>query len=118
MTDWLNKLQELPPPAPPAEPEPPLGDSRHLAADAIARVERLVGVLLAREQVGGLDVVVNNAGVEITSLVVDLDPAQVRKMLEINVLGLSADGGRTVRIATRIDRGAGAAGRSGRSRRT
>jgi 3alpha(or 20beta)-hydroxysteroid dehydrogenase len=36
---------------------------------------------------GGLDVLVNNAGVEITSLLVDLDPADVRRMLEVNLLG-------------------------------
>jgi NAD(P)-dependent dehydrogenase (short-subunit alcohol dehydrogenase family) len=41
----------------------------------------------AVEQLGGLDIVVNNAGVEITSLVVDLDPADVIKMLNINLLG-------------------------------
>jgi NAD(P)-dependent dehydrogenase (short-subunit alcohol dehydrogenase family) len=45
------------------------------------------GVAGAIEQLGGLDIVVNNAGVEITSLIVDLDPAQVRKQLEVNVLG-------------------------------
>src|SRR6201992_3608160 len=38
-------------------------------------------------QLGGLDIVVNNAGVEITSLIVDLDPAAVRKQLEVNLLG-------------------------------
>ena len=36
---------------------------------------------------GGLDILVNNAGVEITSLLVDIDPADVRRMLEVNVLG-------------------------------
>lgn len=36
---------------------------------------------------GGLDILVNNAGVEITSLIIDLDPAGVRKMLDVNVLG-------------------------------
>jgi 3alpha(or 20beta)-hydroxysteroid dehydrogenase len=36
---------------------------------------------------GGLDIVVNNAGVEITSLLVDLDPDDARRMLEVNVLG-------------------------------
>jgi 3alpha(or 20beta)-hydroxysteroid dehydrogenase len=35
----------------------------------------------------GLDILVNNAGVEITSLLVDIDPAGVRKQLEVNVLG-------------------------------
>ncbi|MFC5261416.1 SDR family NAD(P)-dependent oxidoreductase [Kribbella qitaiheensis] len=38
-------------------------------------------------ELGGLDILVNNAGVELSGLVVDLDPADVRKMLEINVLG-------------------------------
>lgn len=36
---------------------------------------------------GGLDVLVNNAGIEITSLVTELDPADVRRMLDVNVLG-------------------------------
>jgi 3alpha(or 20beta)-hydroxysteroid dehydrogenase len=36
---------------------------------------------------GGLDILVNNAGVEITSLLVDIDPEDVRRMLEVNVLG-------------------------------
>lgn len=45
------------------------------------------GVQAAVEKLGGLDVVVNNAGVEITSLITELDPAAVRTMLEVNVLG-------------------------------
>lgn len=39
------------------------------------------------ELLGGLDIVVNNAGVEISSLVVDLEAADVRRMLDVNVLG-------------------------------
>ena len=45
------------------------------------------GVAAAVEGLGGLDVLVNNAGVEITSLVTELDPNDVKKMLEVNVLG-------------------------------
>lgn len=41
------------------------------------------------DELGGLDIVVNNAGVEISGLVVDLDPADVRRMLEVNVLGVA-----------------------------
>ena len=40
-------------------------------------------------QLGGLDIVVNNAGIEITSLFVDLDPDAVRRQLEVNLLGTS-----------------------------
>lgn len=41
----------------------------------------------AAAAMGGLDILVNNAGVEISSLVVDVDPADIRTMLEVNVLG-------------------------------
>ena len=39
------------------------------------------------DQLGGLDLVVNNAGIEITSLITELDPEQVRRQLDVNVLG-------------------------------
>jgi len=44
-------------------------------------------VAAAVSTLGGLDIVVNNAGIEITSLLVDLDPVAVRKQLEVNLLG-------------------------------
>jgi 3alpha(or 20beta)-hydroxysteroid dehydrogenase len=40
-------------------------------------------------ELGGFDLLVNNAGVEISSLIVDLDPKDVRLMLDVNVLGTS-----------------------------
>jgi NAD(P)-dependent dehydrogenase (short-subunit alcohol dehydrogenase family) len=58
---------------------------------------------------GGLDIVVNNAGVEITSLLVDLDPGQVRKQLEVNLLGTSLG----IKHAFRAMRPGGAAGNGG-----
>jgi NAD(P)-dependent dehydrogenase (short-subunit alcohol dehydrogenase family) len=67
------------------------------------------GIASATEQLGGLDIVVNNAGVEITSLVVDLDPAQVRTMLEVNVLGTALG----LKHAFRTMRPGGAAGNGG-----
>jgi NAD(P)-dependent dehydrogenase (short-subunit alcohol dehydrogenase family) len=60
-------------------------------------------------ELGGLDIVVNNAGVEISSLVIDLDPAGVRKMLEVNVLGTSLG----VKHAFRAMRPGGPAGNGG-----
>ncbi|MFC9250195.1 SDR family NAD(P)-dependent oxidoreductase [Amycolatopsis thailandensis] len=60
-------------------------------------------------ELGGLDIVVNNAGVEITGLVADLDPADVRKMLEVNVLGTALG----VKHAFRAMRPGGPAGTGG-----
>jgi 3alpha(or 20beta)-hydroxysteroid dehydrogenase len=60
-------------------------------------------------QLGGLDIVVNNAGVEITSLLVDLDAEQARKMLEINLLGTALG----IKHAFRTMRPGGAAGNGG-----
>ena len=39
------------------------------------------------EQLGGLDVLVNNAGVEISSLITEVRVEDIRTMLEVNVLG-------------------------------
>jgi 3alpha(or 20beta)-hydroxysteroid dehydrogenase len=39
------------------------------------------------DDLGGLDIVVNNAGVEISGLIANLDPEDLRRMLEVNVLG-------------------------------
>jgi 3alpha(or 20beta)-hydroxysteroid dehydrogenase len=38
-------------------------------------------------ELGGLDVLINNAGIEVTQLLVDTDPDEVRRMLDVNVLG-------------------------------
>src|SRR6266545_1173808 len=68
-----------------------------------------VGVAAAIEQLGGLDIVVNNAGVEITSLLVDLDPEQARTMLDINVVGTALG----IKHAFRAMRPGGPAGGGG-----
>src|SRR5947207_12759968 len=60
-------------------------------------------------ELGGLDIVVNNAGVEITQLVVDLDPDDIRKVLEVNVLGTALG----IKHAFRAMRPGGAAGKGG-----
>ena len=44
-------------------------------------------VTAAATDFGGLDILVNNAGVEISSLVTEVDPKDIRTMLEVNVLG-------------------------------
>jgi 3alpha(or 20beta)-hydroxysteroid dehydrogenase len=60
-------------------------------------------------ELGGLDIVVNNAGVEITQLVADLNPDDIRKMLEVNILGTSLG----IKHAFRAMRPGGSAGRGG-----
>jgi NAD(P)-dependent dehydrogenase (short-subunit alcohol dehydrogenase family) len=61
------------------------------------------------EQIGGLDILVNNAGIEITSLLVDLDPAQVRAQLDVNILGTALG----IKHGLRTMRPGGAAGDGG-----
>jgi 3alpha(or 20beta)-hydroxysteroid dehydrogenase len=61
------------------------------------------------EVLGGLDILVNNAGIEITSLITELDPADARKMLDVNVLGTALG----LKHGLRAMRPGGAAGRGG-----
>ncbi|TGA84716.1 glucose 1-dehydrogenase [Streptomyces sp. MZ04] len=61
------------------------------------------------DELGGLDIVVNNAGIEISGLVVDLDPRDVRRMLDVNVLGVALG----TKHAFRAMRPGGPAGRGG-----
>ncbi|HST84533.1 MAG TPA: SDR family oxidoreductase [Kineosporiaceae bacterium] len=63
----------------------------------------------AVDRLGGLDILVNNAGIEITSLLVDLDPAQVRAQLDVNVLGTALG----LKHGLRTMRPGGAAGGGG-----
>jgi 3alpha(or 20beta)-hydroxysteroid dehydrogenase len=57
----------------------------------------------------GLDILVNNAGVEITSLLVDVDAADARRMLDVNLLGVALG----IKHAFRAMRPGGPAGRGG-----
>jgi 3alpha(or 20beta)-hydroxysteroid dehydrogenase len=61
------------------------------------------------ERLGGLDVLVNNAGIEITSLLVDLDPQHARAQLDVNVLGTALG----VKHGLRAMRPGGVAGNGG-----
>ncbi|OXM68071.1 SDR family NAD(P)-dependent oxidoreductase [Amycolatopsis vastitatis] len=60
-------------------------------------------------ELGGLDIVVNNAGIELSGLVADLDPADVRRMLDVNVLGTALG----LKHAFRAMRPGGPAGNGG-----
>jgi NAD(P)-dependent dehydrogenase (short-subunit alcohol dehydrogenase family) len=60
-------------------------------------------------ELGGLDVVVNNAGIEITSLMVDIDAAALRTMCDVNIVGTALG----IKHGLRAMRPGGAAGRGG-----
>jgi NAD(P)-dependent dehydrogenase (short-subunit alcohol dehydrogenase family) len=60
-------------------------------------------------ELGGLDVVVNNAGIEVTQLIVDTEPDDVRRMLDVNILGTMLG----VKHGLRAMRPGGAAGNGG-----
>ncbi|RZT87193.1 NAD(P)-dependent dehydrogenase (short-subunit alcohol dehydrogenase family) [Pseudonocardia sediminis] len=60
-------------------------------------------------ELGGLDVVVNNAGIEVTQLLVDTDPDEITAMLRVNVLGTMLG----IKHAFRAMRPGGAAGSGG-----
>jgi 3alpha(or 20beta)-hydroxysteroid dehydrogenase len=58
---------------------------------------------------GGLDILVNNAGIEISGLLADIEAADVRRMLEVNVLGTALG----IKHAFRAMRPGGQAGHGG-----
>jgi NAD(P)-dependent dehydrogenase (short-subunit alcohol dehydrogenase family) len=60
-------------------------------------------------RLGGLDVLVNNAGIEITSLITEVDPGDVRRMLDVNILGTTLG----IKHGLRAMRPGGAAGHGG-----
>ena len=58
---------------------------------------------------GGFDILVNNAGIEISALVIDTDADDLRKMLDVNVVGVSLG----MKHAFRAMRPGGSAGEGG-----
>ena len=70
--------------------------------------EKAVAATIA--ELGGYDILINNAGVEITSLVVDVTPDDLRRMCEVNIVGVPALG---MKHAFRAMRPGGTAGKGG-----
>jgi NAD(P)-dependent dehydrogenase (short-subunit alcohol dehydrogenase family) len=47
------------------------------------------GIAHTLETLGGLDILVNNAGIELSALIVDIDVEALRRMLDVNVVGVA-----------------------------
>jgi NAD(P)-dependent dehydrogenase (short-subunit alcohol dehydrogenase family) len=67
------------------------------------------GIASTIEQLGGLDILVNNAGIEITSMITEVSADDIRRMLEVNVLGTALG----IKHGLRAMRPGGAAGQGG-----
>ena len=61
------------------------------------------------QELGGFDILVNNAGIEVTALVADIDAAELRRMLDVNIVGTALG----MKHAFRAMRPGGAAGQGG-----
>ncbi len=66
-------------------------------------------VVAATDVLGGLDILVNNAGIEITSLLTEVTADQIRKMLDVNILGTTLG----IKYGLRTMRPDGLAGQGG-----
>src|SRR3954465_252394 len=72
-----------------------------------AQWERAVQATIAT--LGGYDILINNAGIEVTSLVVDLKAEDLRRMCDVNIVGT----GLGMKHAFRAMRAGGSAGTGG-----
>ncbi len=69
--------------------------------------ERALAATIAT--LGGFDILINNAGIEVTALVADIEPESMRKMLDVNIVGTALG----MKHAFRAMRPDGAAGKGG-----
>ena len=71
--------------------------------DWVAAIKTTVDTL------GGFDILINNAGIEVTALVADIDAAELRRMLDVNIVGTALG----LKHAFRAMRPGGTAGKGG-----
>jgi NAD(P)-dependent dehydrogenase (short-subunit alcohol dehydrogenase family) len=83
------------------------GEALHLDVTDEASWEAAVAATVAR--LGGLDILVNNAGIELSGLMVDVEAADLERMLRVNVLGTALG----IKHGLRAMRPGGAAGNGG-----
>jgi len=69
----------------------------------------LAAVKATVDTLGGFDILINNAGIEVTALVADVDPIELRRMLDVNIVGTALG----LKHAFRAMRPGGTAGKGG-----
>jgi len=79
----------------------------HLDVTSESDWEDAVAATIAK--LGGFDILINNAGIEVTALVIDIEPQSLRKMLDVNIVGTCLG----MKHAFRAMRPEGAAGKGG-----
>ena len=77
--------------------------------DVTQEADWLAAVKATIDTLGGFDILINNAGIEVTALVADIDPADLRKMLDVNIVGTALG----MKHAFRAMRPGGVAGKGG-----
>jgi len=77
--------------------------------DVTKEVDWLAAVKATIDTFGGFDILINNAGIEVTALVADIEPAELRRMLDVNIVGTALG----MKHAFRAMRPDGAAGKGG-----
>ena len=77
--------------------------------DVTDEAQWLVAVDTTLSKLGGFDILINNAGIEVTALVADIDPVALRGMLDVNIVGTALG----LKHAFRAMRPGGAAGQGG-----
>ncbi|MBU4183687.1 MAG: SDR family oxidoreductase [Hydrogenophaga sp.] len=69
----------------------------------------LAAISATHSAFGGFDILINNAGIEITALVTEIDPDDLRRMLDVNIVGTAIG----MKQAFRAMRPGGLAGQGG-----
>ena len=57
--------------------------------DVTQETDWLAAIQATVDTLGGFDILINNAGIEVTALVADIEPDALRKMLDVNIVGTS-----------------------------
>jgi len=84
-------------------------DAQFLRLDVTDKKDRAAAFAFLAEKFGRLDILINNAGIELTSLLIDIEAEDMRRMCDVNILGTALG----IKHAFRAMRPGGAAGAGG-----